>query len=78
MDQLVYVETTLYISTSNASLPITSWDSYRLEPNTSSIDIQLPSLIEASEIALWGNIARHAPFPALFLARLILAQSTHA
>ena len=69
MDQLVYVNDALYIGTTNSSYPSTCWNCYRLEPHTPSIDIQLPSFGNASAIALWGNIARHANLAPLWMVK---------
>lgn len=79
MDQLASVYYALYIGTNNASNPDNCWECYDRGPPAPSIGIQLPLFTNASEIALWGNISRHAELGSSVLkAKLIIPQLVHA
>lgn len=66
LDQLVNVGESLFIGTTNGTgtdiSDLGTWEPFSTQLDLLPIDIKFPSLINATYIALWGNISRYVTF----------------
>jgi len=60
MDQLGNVQGVLWIGTTNGT-DDNLWSEAELSvfPVSSPIDVQFPSLVNATSMSIWGNISKH-------------------